>query len=68
MAMLYMQGLRRVSNMSDCGSISLNNVEYALMSLNMPEHDLNLLSDPEYAWKCLNKMFWLCQDSQYTAI
>ena len=29
--------------------------EYALLFLNMPK----------YPWKCLNKLFWLCQGSEY---
>ena len=29
--------------------------EYASISLNMPK----------YSWKCLNKLFWLCQGSEY---
>ena len=32
----------------------LSVVEYALTSLNMPK----------YPWKCLNKLFWLCQSSE----
>ena len=30
------------------------------------EHALMLLNMPKYPWKCLNKLFWLCQDSEYT--
>ena len=42
--------------------------EYALISLNMPEHDWILVNNAaEYAWKCLNKLFRLCQGSQYAA-
>ena len=39
MAWLYMEGLPRVLNMSDYGSICLymNIPQYALMSLNIPE-------------------------------
>ena len=40
--------------------------EYALMSLIMPENGWILLDVTKYAWKCLNKLFWLCQGSQYT--
>ena len=54
MARLYMEGLRRVPNMSDCGSIRfnkcLNILQYALMSLNMPKHGWILQNFPEYAW------------------
>ena len=46
----------------------LNIPQYALMPFNMPEHSWILLNVPEYAWKCLNKLFWLCEGSQYTAI
>ena len=41
--------------------------EYALISLNMPNHDWKLLNVSEYAWKCLNKLFWLSQGFQYTS-
>ena len=53
MVRLYMQGLHRVPNTSDYGSIRLNN---AWICLNMPEHGwifLNVpecMSIPEYAW------------------
>ena len=30
------------------------------------EDALMLLNMPKYPWKCLNKLFWLCQDSEYT--
>ena len=40
--------------------------EYALMFLIMPENGWMLLDVTKYAWKCLNKLFWLCQGSQYT--
>ena len=64
MARLYMRGLRRVPNMPDYGSMP----EYALISPNLPEHDWILLNAAEYTWKYLNKVFWLCQGSQYDAI
>ena len=70
MVRLYMQGLCRVRNMPDYGSnawIYLNIPEYALISLNMPEPDWMLLNVSEYAWKFLNKLFWLCQGSEYAA-
>ena len=35
-----------------CSSVSV--AEYATISQNMPK----------YAWKCLNKLFWLCQGSE----
>ena len=41
--------------------------EYTLMSLNVSEHDWILLNVPKYAWKCLNKLFWLCQCSRYAS-
>ena len=41
--------------------------EYALISLNMPEPDWMLLNVSEYAGKFLNKLFWLCQGSEYAA-
>ena len=41
MARLHMQGLRRIPNMSDYGSIGLNN---ASIYLNIPDYV------PEYAW------------------
>ena len=56
--------------MPDYGSnawIYLNIPEYALISLNMPEPDWMLLNVFEYAWKFLNKLFWLCQGSEYAA-
>ena len=39
--------------------------EYALMFLNMLEHDWILLNVPGYAGKCPNKLFLLYQGSQY---
>ena len=33
--------------------------EYALMSLNMLEYSCILLNVPEYAWKCMNKLFYV---------
>ena len=33
--------------------------EYALMSLNMLECSYILLNVPEYAWKCMNKLFYV---------
>ena len=51
--------------------------EYALMSLSMPEHGwmllnvpeycLQMLNFPEHTCKCLSKLFWLCQDSEYAS-
>ena len=37
-----------------CAPLSVT--EYASISLNMPK----------YPWKCLNKLFWICQGSEYT--
>ena len=34
----------------------------------MPEHGWILLNVPEYAWKCVNKLSWLCQGSQYAVL
>ena len=34
-----------------------------LMPLNMSEHGWVLLNVPEYSWKCLNKLLWLCNGS-----
>ena len=45
--------------MSECLAISLNNF---WIFLNM----LNLLNVP-YVWQCLNKLFRLCQGSQYAS-
>ena len=39
--------------------------EYALIALNKSEHGLILLNVPEFCWKYPNKLFWLCQDSDY---
>ena len=62
MARLYMQGLRKVTNMSDYVSIGLNNSwimwpESVFMSLNMPEHGwinwsdyVRVLSVPQYSY------------------
>ena len=62
MAQLYMQGLRKVTNMSDYVSIGLNNSwimwpESVFMSLNMPEHGwinwsdyVRVLSVPQYSY------------------
>ena len=36
--------------------------------LNMYEHGWILLNVPDYACKCLNKLFWLWQGSQYTSL
>ena len=36
-----------------CASVSVD--EYASVPLNIPK----------YPWKCMNKLFWLCQGSQY---
>ena len=36
---------------------------YALMSV--AEYASVSLSVPKYPWKCLNKLFWLCQGSEY---
>ena len=38
---------------SSCAPVSV--IVYASISLNMPK----------YPWKCLNKLFWLCQGSEY---
>ena len=46
----------------------LNMPQYALMSLSVPEHGWILLNVFECAWKYLNKLFLLCQCSQYIAI
>ena len=40
---------------------------YALVSLNVTEHDWVLLNVPKDTWKCLNKLFWLCQGSHYAS-
>ena len=64
MAWLYVQRLRRVLNMSEYGSIYLNTAWICLnilASLNIFQHVCNV---PEYAWKYLNKLFWLCQGPQ----
>ena len=37
-----------------CTTVSVS--EYASISLNIPK----------YPWKCSNKLFWLCQGSEYT--
>ena len=50
MAWLYMQGLYRVVNMSQYAWICLN-------ILNKPDHYWIWLNVPEYAWKCLSKLF-----------
>ena len=62
MAQLYMQGLRKVTNMSDYVSIGLNNSwimwpESVFMSLNMPEHGwinwsdyVRVFSVPQYSY------------------
>ena len=47
MARFYMQGLRRVLNMSEYRSIHLNNA--TLISLSMPENGWILLNVPEYS-------------------
>ena len=49
-------------------SLCLSTPQYALKSLCMPEHGWILLNIPENTWKCLNKLFWLSQGSQYVAI
>ena len=70
MTWLCIQGLHRVLNMSEYGSICLNNAwmsQYASVSLNMHEHGWIFLNIPQYAWKCLNKLFWLWQGSQHTS-
>ena len=33
-----------------------------------PEYAWICLNVPQYAWKCLNKLFRLCQGTQYTAM
>ena len=51
-----------------CLIIWLHRPQHALiMFLNMPEHDWILLNVPECPWKCLNKLFWRYQGSQYAA-
>ena len=69
MTRLYIQGLHKVLNMCENSTICLNNAwiasEYVLMYLNLSKHGWILLNVPEYTWKCLNKLFWLCQGSQY---
>ena len=47
---LYMQGLRRVPNMSIMAPYASIIPEYALMLLNMPDHGWMLLNVPEHAW------------------
>ena len=42
--------------------------EYPLMFLDIREHDWILLNILDCAWKCRNKLFWVCQDSQYATI
>ena len=42
--------------------------EYVVMSFNMATHNWILTNVPEYGWKCLNKLFWLCQGSEYVAM
>ena len=69
-AWLCIQELCRVLNMSVYSSICFNNAwmsQYASMSLDMHKHGWILLNVPEYAWKFLNKLFWLCQGSQYAS-
>ena len=51
MARLYKQGLRRVRNMSDYGSIHLN---YARIYLNLPYYPSTVLKITEYSWISLN--------------
>ena len=34
--------------------------------MSMGKHTSILLNIPKYPWKCWNKLFWLCQDSEYT--
>ena len=48
MARLYMQGLHRVLNMCEYGSICSILAEYALIFLTMPEHGLILVNIPKY--------------------
>ena len=54
--------------MAPYASIMSEYPQYVLISLNMPEHGWILQKVPEYAWKCLNKLFWLCQGSQYATL
>ena len=54
-------------DMVQYASICLNLHQYALMSLNMTEHGLTLLNVPEHVWNKLNKLFWLCQATQYAS-
>ena len=67
MARLYIQGLRRITNMSDHGSICLhmpehlNMPQYVLTYLDKPEHGLIFLNVPE----CMNipEYSWInCSD------
>ena len=51
MAWSYMQGLHKVANMYDYGSICLNN---AWICLNMPEYPLKCLNMAEYFLMFLN--------------
>ena len=51
---------RDVLNMSEYGPICLNVPQ-------LPDHGWILLNVPEYAWKCLNKKFWLCQGFQFAS-
>ena len=70
MEWLCIQGLHKVLTMSEYGSICLNNAwmsQYTSMSLDMHKHDWILLNVPEYAWKFLNKLYWLCKGSQYAS-
>ena len=53
MARLYMQGWRRVPNLSDYGSIRPNNAEYASICLNGPQYAWTWMNISENAWiKC----------------
>ena len=63
MARFSMQGLRRVLNMSENGSII---TEYASICLNVPIYSWMAwyFWMPENAWKFLNKLFRQCQSSQ----
>ena len=64
-ACFYMQTLCKALNMAQHNSIM---PAYALMSINMSDPGWKLLNVPEYVWKCPNKLFWLCQGSQYITI
>ena len=61
MTRLYMQGLHRVLHMSEHTS------KYAWICLNVRQYAWTWLDITEYPLICLNKLFWLCQGSQYAS-